>query len=142
MASAEQIARNLALNGAKLPPRPEREKRADKIGKGITRKTPLNPGKRPKAESPKQADLNKRWRFIRACFLRAQKLTDGFYSCMECGARYTNAKQVQLHHIERRGQGGDYTIDNAMLVGSGPGTCQCHERLDGNLLHFSGGRTA
>lgn len=141
MADDAAARRFLELNGEKLPPRPEREKR-EKRRNSISRNVTSRRTKGLKQESPKQKDLNKRWSFIRACFLKCQKKTDGFYSCMECGMKYTNARSLQLHHIDRRGQGGDYTIDNAMLVGSGPGTCQCHERLDGNLLHFSGGRTS
>lgn len=147
MADDAAAARFLALNGAKLPPRPEREgdKRGNKIRGKVTRRTEMKRGPGPKAKtrikqvSEKQSILNKRWSFIRACFLKCQKKTDGYYSCMECGMKYTNARQLQLHHIDRRGQGGDYTIDNAMLVGSGPGTCQCHERLDGNLVKWSNG---
>lgn len=90
MADASMQQKFLAAGGEK-PTRKPKEK-----GKSRRTRTPLA------QESPKKADLNKRWNFIRHCFLQCQKKTDGFYSCMACGAKYDNAKQVQLHHIERR----------------------------------------
>ena len=106
------------------------------------RRTPLKPGKPLAQESEKQSVLNKRWNFIRHCFLQCQKKTDGFYSCMNCGAKYDNAKQVQLNHIVRRSRGGEYTPQNAELLGAGPGTCQCHEKADGNLVRWTKGEAS
>ena len=84
--------------------------------------------------SEKQQVLNERWAFIRSCFLLCQLRTDGYYSCHECGAKFDGTSELDLHHIVRRSKGGDYTPANAMLL------CRpCHQRADGNELHFSGG---
>ena len=120
------------------------ERRAAFVATAGERKQKSRPQKRRsriKPKSEKQEVLDRRWQFIRACFLICQSRQGG-YQCQECGTFYENPKDLQLHHIVRRGKGGDYTPANAILLGSGPGTCQCHEHEDGNLLEWSGGRVS
>lgn len=90
-------------------------------------------------KSIKQQAKDKRWAEIRFAFLMCQ-LRGGGYFCHGCGRAYSDPSKLQLNHIDRRSRGGAYTADNAELLGTGPGTCRCHERADGALLHFSGGR--
>lgn len=84
-------------------------------------------GKRIAPVSEDQTTLKKRWAFIKACMILAQRRTSGFTSCMECGA--VEPRKLELDHIIPTGNGGTWTPDNAQLLCAGPGSC--HARKHG-----------
>lgn len=113
----------------------EQPDKRDRKQEALTRK--WNQGRtRLNKETPEHKEKNERWKLYKAIALDTQKKTQGFFSCCECGS-VQERSQLQFHHITRRGQGGDYHFSNGLLVGSGPTSCGCHERLDGNDLRWS-----
>lgn len=106
-------------------PKPKRER----IQSGSLRRSPMKRGKAPKAVSEDRKVLLARWRFIKACMVLAQRRTNGYLSCMECGS--IDPPKLELDHIIPAGNGGTWTPDNAQLLGAGPGSCRCHDRKHG-----------
>lgn len=71
--------------------------------------------------------LKKRWAMIKASMIESQVKTNGYTSCMECGA--INPRMLQLDHIIPAGNGGVWFPSNGQLLCSGPGSC--HARKHG-----------
>lgn len=118
----EARKRFLELNGAKLPPRPQREE----VPKP-KRKTPLARGRRPRQVSDKQAVRNAKWAGIReATIYWLNKLDPDGARCFECGRK---SRRLELDHINPRARGGANSVSNAQLLCGGPGSC--HERKHG-----------
>lgn len=109
MASQEMIDRFLADPEAKLPPK-----------KKGARKQPTR-SRRPRAISPARREELEAWAYIKRTMLIAQVRTDGFNSCMECGAK--NPHRLELDHIVPTGRGGAWEPENAQLLCAGAGSC-------------------
>lgn len=93
---------------------------------------PLLRNKGLRAKSDKQAILDAKWSGIKEAFLYLMTRYDPDGPCCEECGRKGNAGSLDLHHIRRRGQGGEYAARNAELV------CRpCHQALDGNDLRWS-----
>ena len=90
-----------------------------------TEKMPAPKSRRRKGLAPESEDmkkLKKRWAFIKACMILSQRRTNGYTSCMECGA--VDPERLDLDHITPAGNGGTWTPDNAQLLCAGvPGSC-------------------
>ena len=89
-----------------------------------------NQGLRPKSD--KQVILDAKWAGIKEAFLylMGRYDPDGVH-CQECGTK-GNSRTLDLHHIRRRGQGGEYAARNAELL------CRpCHQAQDGNDLRWT-----
>ena len=71
--------------------------------------------------SVKQADKKARWALIKESMIQAQIRTQGFTSCMVCGAK--DPKRLDLDHIVPAGKGGEWEPRNAQLVCGGQGSC-------------------
>lgn len=114
---------------------PERAKRAKPARKAIKRATPL------KQKSEKQELLDARWDAIKEAFIFLfQKLDPDGPHCEFCGVP-GDSKTLDLHHLRRRGQGGEYRARNGALACNRfnvHGDKNCHAKLDGNVLHFGG----
>lgn len=100
-----------------------------KRGSGPARRTRLNP------ETDAHKVKRERWALIKLAMIYAQRRTQGYISCMECGA--IDPAKVELAHLVPAGKGGAWEPHNAALLCAGPGTNQCHEKYDGNLPVWS-----
>jgi hypothetical protein len=95
-----------------------------------------------KPVSDKREDGVRQWSLIRAAMLIAQKRTDGYYSCMECGVICDSPKQLDLDHLD-----GDRTNNSPANAGlkcnalSPNGTKNCHDRKHGNQPQWTNERT-
>jgi hypothetical protein len=92
--------------------------------KGNLRRTRIKP------KSVKQEILDAKWAGIKEAFifLAHRYEPDGKVHCEECGMA-GQASEFDLHHIRRRGQGGEYAARNAALV------CRpCHQKLTGEPM--------
>lgn len=126
----EMMAAFVATKGEK-----QRRAKTPKASEPRTKRTPIAKGKRPRQESPKQTDKRKLRSFAKACMVFAQIKTNGFTSCMLCGAQ--NPHPQDLHHIFPLGRGGKDEPGNFMLV------CRpCHDREGGNQPLWSGKESA
>lgn len=103
--------------------------------------TPLRDSQVDITRNGRQAKLERRWDFIRSCFLLCQ-LRDGGYRCQECGTFYESPRALSLGFLVRRGTAKDFTPANAVLLGSGEGSCGCFESAAGHAPERSDGRTS
>lgn len=85
----------------------ERSTKKKRSGSPTLKRTPLAPA------SDKRKDEKRDWMLIKKAMLRAQLLTNGHTSCMECGAQ--NPKPIDLDHEIPSGKGGPWTVSNAVL---------------------------
>lgn len=105
-------------------------------GKGnpILRRKPIN------AKSNNQALKDAKWEGIKEAFLFLMtKFDPDGPHCESCGIK-GNARTLDLNHIRRRGQGGEYAARNAELLCNRfniHGEKNCHARADGNDLRWS-----
>lgn len=113
--------------------RAEGEKARDRKQEALTRKRNLGRSSPIKARSIKQKMLDAKWAGIKDAFLflASRYEPDGTPRCEECGTP-GDADSLDLHHLRRRGQGGEYVARNAALL------CRpCHQEADGNDLRWS-----
>ena len=128
MADSQVQAEFLANEG-------ERKKQA------LTRKRNLERSRKPLPRtSEKQALLNAKWEGIKEAFIYVMSRYEPPH-CEFCGVP-GNAQTLDLHHLRRRGQGGEYAARNAALACNRfnvHGPDNCHDREDGNYLSFAKG---
>lgn len=75
---------------------------------------PTRKSKRIARESDNHKKLVERWKLIKRAFVLCQIRTNGYTSCMECGA--VNPEPIDLDHIIPAGKGGLWVADNAQLL--------------------------
>lgn len=102
---------------------------SDKRGNAILRNVTPARGEAPAKRSDRQKERLKRWALIKKSMICAQRLTDGYTSCMGCGQK--NPRKLECDHIESTGRGGDWVPENAQLLCAGPGTNDCHGQKHG-----------
>lgn len=95
-------------------------------GRSRQRKKPINP-------ETYQHELDEsKWAGVKEAFLYLMTRYDPDGPCCEECGRKGNARTLDLHHIRRRGQGGEYAARNAELL------CRpCHQAADGNDLRWT-----
>lgn len=90
--------------------------------------------------SEKQALLNAKWEGIKEAFIfLMNKLDPDGAHCEFCGVP-GNEKTLDMHHLRRRGQGGEYSARNGALACNRfnvHGQDNCHDKQDGNVLMWS-----
>lgn len=119
--------------------------------KGLSRSTPLEPGKGldrgkelARGSGPKktfkQKILDAKWAALKDAFIYLfDRLHPDGAHCEECGVP-GNAKTLDLDHIQERSKGGAYKAFNARLLCNRfnvHGEDNCHDRRHGNQPKWS-----
>ena len=99
--------------------------------KGLKKKTRKTTARRSrlKPTSEKRDEEKRDWALIKRAMLTAQLRTNGYTSCMKCGAR--DPWKLDLDHIVPSGRGGKWAPENAQLLCRTPDQMGCHDRKHG-----------